>query len=40
MISGSIGIGIDSSADVDSGTGRAAHTDIDKDVEVVFPKEN
>lgn len=40
MIGGSIDRGIDSSVDVDSGAGIAADTDIDKDVEVVFPKEN
>lgn len=36
MIGGSVDRGIDSSVDVDLGAG----TDIDKDVKVVFPKEN
>lgn len=40
MIGGSVDIGIDSYVDVDLGTGTAEDTDIDKDVEVMFPKEN
>lgn len=40
MVGGSIDIGIDSSVDVESGTGIAADTDNDEDVEVVLPKEN
>lgn len=40
MIGGSADTGVDSHVAVDSGTGTAADTDISKDVEAMFSKEN